>query len=98
MSFWSFLGEFAVFNAICDLFSSNPGHNMLSSGQSGIHGYYDDYQNDFNERVDELQDRLDDLESRLDNCDIISGRYDEIQYEIDDIQDQLDELDDYDDF
>lgn len=98
MSFWSFLGEFAVFNAICDLFSSKPGHNTPSAGQSGTYDYHDDYQNDFNERVDELQDRLDDLENRLDNCDIISGRYDEIQYEIDVIQDRLDELDDYNDF
>ena len=100
MSFWSFMGEFALFNLICNWFSGKPKNSSQWSHQNknyfGSKGY--------DARMDEWQrgsDRIDELESMLDDCDIDSDRYDEIIDELDALEDHVDclesELNMYDD-
>lgn len=111
MSFWNFLGGFALFNFVCDLFSggSKKQHRAPLSSSSSTTPYqpngHDPYysRNDdrayYDDYIDDLESRLDDLEDRLDCCDPYSDRYDELRDEIDSLRDDIDDysINDFDD-
>ncbi len=91
MSFWSFMGELALFNLISKWFSGKPKNSSQWSHQNnnfiGSTGY--------DARMDEWQretDRIDELEGLLDDCDVDSDRYDEIIDELDALEEHVDGL------
>lgn len=102
MSFWSFIGDVALFNIIFKLFSGkpkhtaapvhtfHPGHTLLQHADYNRHSESD-------MDIDDLQDRIDELEDQLSDCDENSDRYDRLQDKIDMLQDRLDEMEDYQD-
>lgn len=99
MSFWNFLGGFALFNAICDLFSSKPKQTYVPP-QPPYHdyGYEDSFSSDIDSPdIDALQDRVDELEMQLADTDVMSDRYDELSDRIDEIQERIDSLDELED-
>lgn len=76
MSLWNFLGEFALFNMICDLFSGKP------KPPYGL----DDFTSstlDTNSSIAEIQRRIDELEAMRDSTGVTSGYYLEILEAID---------------
>lgn len=100
MSFWNFLGEFAVFNMICNLFSGKPKPPHVSPYQP-----QQDYtpNPELEARIEELEQEIKESEKRLaeyqriidsshstdlDDCDI-----DELQDRIDELESQLDDCD-----
>lgn len=99
MSFWKFIGEFALFNMVWNLFSGNNRSSQPSVSHSGYRNPYD-YADDVAADIDTdgLQDRINELETRLLDCDFDSDNYDDLQDEIDSLQDQLDEIEDRDDY
>lgn len=99
MSFWNFLDGFALFNAVCDMFSSKPKRTYAPS-QQPYHGYdHVDYlglcadESD----IDSLQNRVDELQLLLDDTDEMSDHYDEQQDRIDELQDRIDCLEEWED-
>lgn len=98
MSFWNFLGGFALFNAVCDMFSSKPKRTYAPT-QQHYHDYgHEDYLalgrdesgiDALKDRVDELQGRIDELQDRIDSLE----EWEDIQDELDDLRDELDDLD-----
>lgn len=103
MSFWNFIGGFAIFNAICDLFSSRPKQTNISAKSYDINDYHNDYLSVYDSEsiesmdADELQDYIDDLQLRQAETDVLSDRWDELQDRIDELQERIDLLDDIDD-
>lgn len=103
MSFWNFLGGFALFDAFCDMFSSKPSRPARLPGlDAGGRDYAcvdcepDFGMYDFDEcDVDSLQERIDELEDCLADCDVMSDRYDELQERIDSLRDRLDEMEEH---
>ena len=99
MSFWNFLSGFAIFNAVCDMFSSKPKRTYAPSQQL----YYDYDHEDCLELgsdesdIDVLQNRVDELQLRLDDTDVMSDHYDELQDRIDELQDRIDCLEEWED-
>lgn len=99
MSFWSFLGGFAIFNAICDAFSSRSGSRPCNNAAGG--SYDDPYQYDADtdyldyDDEEDIRARIDDLRARIDDIEDAS-MYDHYDYgdELDDLRDELDELED----
>lgn len=67
MSFWSFLGGFALFNAVCDMFSSKPKQTCVPpQPRYDDYGYEDSFSSDIdNSDIDALQNRVDELEMQL---------------------------------
>ena len=56
MSLWSFLGGFALFNAICDLFSSKKNRhdsidNYPADSSHRDHGYRDYHDDDYDDHI-----------------------------------------------
>lgn len=106
MSLWNFLGGFAIFNAVCDLFSSKPRQTYVPTRQS-FTDFRDDFTSDYHDDVfadkdcrhdlDALRDRVDNLELRLAETNPLSVQYDEIQERIDELQDRIDYLDEIED-
>lgn len=76
MSFWSFIGGFAVFNMIFD----------FMFGKSDKHHYETD---DTVARDNEA--RLAELEDELSDCDICDDRYDYLTEELDDWPEDIDD-------
>ncbi|MCM1142342.1 MAG: hypothetical protein NC453_27540, partial [Muribaculum sp.] len=100
MGFWNFIGGFALFNAVCDMFSGKPKRNYAPPQQQHYHDYdYEDYlaHGDDGADIDDLQEKVDELQLRLDDADVMSDRYDEIQDRIDELQDRIDTLEEMDD-
>lgn len=68
MSFWSFLGGFAIFNVICDLFSSKHDNPPSTPGYDRHNDYGDDscYRNDNYtsgaSSYDDIDDQLDEMD------------------------------------
>ncbi len=62
MSFWNFLGEFAVFNMICNLFSGKPKSHYVSPYQP-----QQDYtpNTELEARIEELEQEIKESEKRL---------------------------------
>lgn len=92
MNFWNFLGGFALFNMVCDMFSSKP-RMTYDTPQHRFHDYdYEDYLGTdtdiMSDRYDDLQDRIDELQDRIDCME----EWEDIQDELDDLQDELDDL------
>ncbi|MCM1140617.1 MAG: hypothetical protein NC453_18760 [Muribaculum sp.] len=99
MSFWNFLGGFALFNAVCDMFSSKPKRTYVSP-QQHYHDYdHEDYMalGADGSDIDELQNKVDEMQIRLAETDVMSDRYDELQDRIDELQDRIDCLEEMDD-
>jgi len=99
MSFWNFLCGFALFNAVCDIFSGKSKQTYKSSHQYNLDydqdGYFECNVDDIDDSdIDDLQARIDELEGRLADCDIMSDRYDELQDRIDELQERLDDIED----
>ena len=92
MSLWNFLCEFAVFNAVCDLFSSKNKPVIKAYDPYCHNDIYEDYP--YNETcVETLREDLDDLDNRLARLDDNDNRYAEIQERIDDIRSRIDGFD-----
>lgn len=105
MSIWSFLGGFAVFNMICDLFSGKSKRNQPR--------FYEPQNNyipnpEYAARLAELNREIEESEKRLaEYRKVINGSYsadglddydlDELQRQIDDLDDLNDQLDDIND-
>ena len=92
MSFWNFLGEFAIFNMICNLFSRK-------SKSSTIGTYQPHYiiNSQYEARIQELEDEIKESEKRIAECQKIvdnSQPTDIKDYDIDELQDRIDELED----
>lgn len=99
MSFWNFLGEFAIINMFYNWLSGKPNHKSQPVQQSHDRYLDAEYYNNIDELrdseisdIDELQDRIDELESQLDDCDMMSDRYDRIQDRIDTLQERIDDI------
>ncbi|MCM1138405.1 MAG: hypothetical protein NC453_07530 [Muribaculum sp.] len=102
MSFWNFIGGFALFNTICDWFSSRPKKSVLdyqSKRETTDQSHHElrPRINHNNYNLDDLQERIDELENRLYDVDIMSDRYDEIQDKIDELQERIDYLEEMED-
>ena len=99
MSFWNFLGGFALFNAVCDMFSSKPKRTYVPPQQLYLDYGHEDYldlgMDESN--IDALQNRVDELQLRLDDTDVMSDHYDELQDRIDELQDRVDCLEEWED-
>lgn len=105
MSFWNFLGGFAVFNFICDLFSSRNNNSYTPPQQPPFRS---PDSSALQKRISELNSKTTQLDHTLsqryqhygisDDYDSITDemqdRLDDIQDQIDELQDQIDELDD----
>lgn len=99
MSFWNFIGEFALFNTIWNMFSGKPKHS--AQPVHPIHTYTPDA--DYQSRIEELNQEIRDSKKRIAEYQRIidDNRYtdpdfndiDEID-DIDDLQDRIDELED----
>lgn len=90
MSFWKFLGEFAVFSLVCDLFSKGSKPHPTSTP---IPYQYDpERETEYEERITDLQEQIEDLKCRLDDFDPNYDDYDELQDELECLQDDLDDL------
>ncbi|WP_302132653.1 hypothetical protein, partial [uncultured Muribaculum sp.] len=92
MSFWNFLGEFAIFNMICNLFSRK-------SKSSTIGTYQPHYiiNSQYEARIQELENEIKESEKRIAECQKIvdnSQPTDLKDYDIDELQDRIDELED----
>lgn len=99
MSLWNFLGGFALFNMICDMFSSKSKQTYMPP-QPDYHDY--DYDDSFSSDIDgtdidALQDRVDELEIQLAGTDAMSDRYDELSDRIDELQERIDCLEEWED-
>lgn len=94
MSFWNFMGGFALFSLICDIFSGKSGQPDGSMPYLSRSLGREDYSGYDSADTDELWARMDDLQSRLDDCGDCD--IDDMQDELDDIRDELDELDELD--
>ena len=99
MSFLNFLGGFAVFNVVCDMFSGK--RKQVSPESEPYYSRHDwgdypecEFGGASDTDIDDLQGRIDELEDRLADFDRMSDRYDEIQDRIDELHDQLDDLED----
>lgn len=99
MSFWNFLGGFALFSVVCDIFSSKPKQAYNPAQQ-----YYPDYDHEDyrvsgvdESDIDALQERVDELQLRLDGTDVMSDYCDELQDRIDELQDRIDCLEEWED-
>lgn len=102
MSFWNFLGGFAIFNFFCDLFSRKPKDNYTNYAYDSRYRDYDSGD------VSGLRSRIDDIEARISeietNLPLSSGEdyadlrdeLDELDYDLDELNDELDELEDLD--
>lgn len=88
MSFWNFLGEFALFNMICNLFSGKP----KSQHQSYPLLYDQIHDTEYETRIEELQ-RIIDSERAYVNDDADADA-DALQDRIDKLEDQLDDIED----
>lgn len=89
MSLFNFLGEFALFNMVCDWLFGKPKDSIHATT---CQDYQSEDINVLDDRLDDLQEHLDELQAKLDSCDIYDERYDDLQDELDTIQDELDEL------
>lgn len=90
MSFWNFLGGFALFNMICDWFSGKP----KSHHQSYPPAHYDARDAEYETRIEELQREIEHSKAKIAEYQQIVDS--ESTYGIDDAD--VDELDDlYDD-
>lgn len=99
MTFWSFLGEFAVFNMICDLFSGKSRHQYQ---QPAVNQYDYTHDADYESRMEELNQKISDAENRILECQAIldnsrlgdtDGYVGEIQDRIDELESKLDDCD-----
>lgn len=91
MSFWNLLGEFALFNMICNLFSTKP------KSQHQSYQLFDDHIHDteYETRIEELQREIDHSKMKIAEYQRVIDS--EIAYGIDDadvdaLQDRIDEL------
>lgn len=84
MSFWNFIGGFALFNAVCDLFSGKPKRTCVEPKQH-FHDYDSGDYLDLSSDFDRLQNRINELEERLAETDVMSERYDELRDQIDEL-------------
>ncbi|WP_290147275.1 hypothetical protein [Muribaculum intestinale] len=92
MSFWNFLGEVAMFNMICNLFSGKSKSGVTSSCQSR-HGYI--YDAEYEARVGELEHEIRESKKRITEYQRIidnSPSFDIDDCDIDELQDRIDEL------
>lgn len=87
MSFWNFLGGFALFDWCCDLWDDSKPHAV--SHTPDTHDYYP-YDNPQDQMYD-LQDEIDDLQDQID---AIQDNIDDLEDEIDDVEDEVDDLED----
>lgn len=72
MSFWSFLGGFALFDWCCDLWDDSKPHAVSHTPDASDYYPYDDLQDDIDDlqdQIDDLQDDIDDLEDEIDDLD-----------------------------
>lgn len=100
MSLFNFLGEFALVNAVCDLFNavrdlfaSKPKQPVYMPPQRHyVDLDYVDYPSVKTSSSDAaaLQSRIDELELLLAETDVMSDSYDEIQDRIDALQERID--------
>jgi len=71
MSLWNFLGGFALFNVVCDMFSCKRNY-VLPPEPYYRHRNYEDYQEfmDYQRDIDDdCQDELDDLSDEMGDMD-----------------------------
>lgn len=105
MSIWSFLGEFALIDAICKLFSGSGKRGRAAASyvtpqlppasDARVEEYYRRRIAEIEERYGEmvrLQQLIDDLELQLVDMDVEEDLYDEIEDEIDRLQERVDTL------
>ncbi len=98
MGVLNFIGDFALYNALCNLFSRKRKPIAAKPAPYYRHRAIDDRQQcDFDRsgcsEIDSLQDRIDALERRLDDCDVLSDDYDDVQDRIDELYDRIDDDD-----
>lgn len=85
MSFWNFLGEFAIFNMLCNWFSGKPKQNSQP-----VHQRYDRYHDaDYYNCIEELNQQIKGSERSLAEYKELS---DSAIDDIDELQDRIDEL------
>lgn len=99
MSFWNFLGEFALFNMICDWFSGKPKSRHRSYPPMHDQGHDAEYET----RVEELQREIEHPKAKIaeyqrivdsESTDgIDDADADELQERIDTLEEQLDSCD-----
>ncbi len=90
MSFWNFLGGFAIFNSLCSVFSSSatascPHCQCLGNGKSCDRIFRET-------DIDSLERCIDEFEDLLADCDVMSEDYAELQERIDGLRHRLDEM------
>lgn len=99
MSFWNFLGGFALFNMICDWFSGKP----KSQHQSFPPAHYDDRDAEYETRIEKLQREIEHSKAKIaeyqqivdseSTYGIDDADADELQERIDTLEEQLDSCD-----
>lgn len=96
MSFWNFLGGFAVFSMFCDMFSFKPKYTYQPPKSNYSDYDFESYSTFDSEDADieELRNRVDEIQLQLEDADLLSEHYDELQNRIDDIQERIDDLED----
>ena len=99
MSFWNFLGEFALFNMICDWFSGKPKsqHQSYPPMHDHVHGA------EYGTRIEELQREIEHSKAKIaeyqrivdseSTYSIDDADADELQERIDTLEEQLDSCD-----
>lgn len=94
MGLWNFLGSFALFNALCDLFSRKPKRYYTPAQRSYRDYDYEDYSSSNNDDavdtsgIDDLKDRFDEFQDRIDCLE----EWEDLQDELGDLRDELDDL------
>lgn len=91
MSFWNFLGEFAVFNMICNWFSHKPKSSSQTVRQSICHDFgveQDARTEALNHRIDAAEKRISEYHRLIDDMPTGNG----MNHDIDELQDRIDEL------
>ena len=63
MSFWNFLGEFAMFNMICNLFSGKPKPRTVVPTNPSRESYIPDHE--YEARVEELEHEIRESHNRF---------------------------------
>lgn len=87
MSFWSFIGEVALFNMICNWFSGKPKHSAPDAVKT--YHYRDSAQiEELNRRIRDAEMKRDEYRSKMDEMAAASVK----DYDIDDLQDRIDKL------
>lgn len=94
MSLWSFIGGFAIFNTVCDLFSSKPKQTYIEPKQPYDYYDIDDELMGREDLEDELSDLRDEIEDLRDQLDDLQQEYQDL---LDDLEDEdllIDDLED----